>query len=103
MRYGTVKVWTTSDWKERYVLKAHEGDAWSGAFTPDGKVLASGGGDWNQGGLVKLWQATDGKAIARFQHTGEVLSISISPDGKSLAAGAADKTVKVWDLPVYKE
>jgi geranylgeranyl transferase type-2 subunit beta len=98
LRYGTIKVWATSDWKEKLSFQGHEGDAWSVAFSPDAKVLASGNGDWNRGGQVKLWQLVGGKPLAHFQHTGEVLSIAFSPDGKSLAAGAADKTVKVWEV-----
>ncbi len=98
LRYGTIKVWDTSDWKKRLSLAGHPGDVWSVAFSPDGTVLASGDGDWNRGGFVKLWQVSDGKALTRFQHTGEVLSVTFSPDGKGVAAGAADKTVKVWKV-----
>jgi geranylgeranyl transferase type-2 subunit beta len=98
LRYGTIKVWASSDWKEELSFQGHEGDVWSVAFSLDSKILASGNGDWNRGGCVKLWQLAGAKSLARFQHTGEVLSIAFSPDGKSLAAGAADKTVKVWDI-----
>jgi WD40 repeat protein len=98
MRYGQIKVWDTAQWKERLSFQGHPGDVWSVAFSPDGKVLASGDGDWNRGGLVNLWNIGDGKPNGRFQHTGEVMSLAFSPDGKWLVAGAADKTVKVWPV-----
>jgi geranylgeranyl transferase type-2 subunit beta len=98
LRYGMVKVWDTLGWQERLGFQGHAGDAWCVAFAPAGEILATGGGDWNRGGQVKLWALADGRLVRQFQHTGEVLSIAYSPDGASLAAGAGDSTVKVWDV-----
>ncbi len=98
IRYGEIKVWDTDTWQERLAFQGHDADVWSVAFSPDSKLLASGDGDWNRGGFVKLWKVATGKQTAQYQHTGEVLSVAFSPDGKSLAAGAADKTVKVWNV-----
>ena len=55
-------------------------------------------GDWNRGGLVKLWDLATGKQTAEHQHTGEVLSVTYSADGKFIAAGGGDKTVKLWKI-----
>jgi WD40 repeat protein len=97
IRYGAVKVWDTATWTERLSFVGHESDVWTIAFSPAGELLATGNGDWNRGGEVKLWSAADGSPSGRFQHTGEVLSLAFSPDGKLLAAGAGDKTVRVWE------
>ena len=98
MRYGVIKIWETTGWKELLDFQGHPGDVWSVAFSPDGSTLASGDGDWNRGGLVKCWDVASGKQLGEFQHTGEVLSVVFSPNGKSIAAGAADKTVQVWNF-----
>src|SRR5262249_56350563 len=99
LRYGTVKVWDTQTQKPRFELAAHKGDAWSVAFTPDGKTLVTGGGDWNQPGQVKLWDAATGELRKTIDATGEVLSIAVSPTGEKIAAACGDKSVTIWDLP----
>jgi geranylgeranyl transferase type-2 subunit beta len=98
LRYGTIKVWEAPDWKERLNFQGHSADVWAIAFAPDGQMLASGDGDWNRSGRVKLWEVASGKPLGHRQHTGEVLALAFSPDGKEIAAGAADKTVKVWTV-----
>ena len=50
-------------------------------------LLATGGGDWNQPGEVRLWDTSTWRQRARLKHTGEVLCVAISPDGRALAAG----------------
>ena len=69
---------------------------WGTAFTPDGKTLVTGGGEWNRPGDVKLKQKA-GNERADLKHSGEVLCVAISRDGKRLAAGAWDGAVRVWD------
>jgi len=69
-------------------------------FSPDGKLLASGGGDPSRSGELKLWNVADG-ALARDMpeaHSDTVLGIDFSPDGKLMASGAADKFIKVFDV-----
>lgn len=75
--------------------RGYEGDIRAIAFSPDGKILAWGGGDR----LVHLWDFTNGKDLRRFAgHQGYVTSLSFSPDGKALASGSYDTTGLVWDL-----
>jgi WD40 repeat protein len=91
-------LWDAKTGKERAVLSGHPGDVWSVAFSPDGRTLAAGCGDWEGPGEVRLYDAAKGIAMATLKHTGEVLTVAFSPDGKRLAAGARDRTVKVWEL-----
>jgi WD40 repeat protein len=99
MRYGAVKTWDVSSGRLRLNVRAHRGDVWALAYSPDGKLLASGDGDWNRPSAVKMWDAATGEARGELPHTGEVLCVAFSADGKRIAAGSWDRTVRVWDKP----
>jgi WD40 repeat protein len=65
------------------------------AFSPDGKLLATG--DTN--GEIRLRQVTDWKQLLTCKgHTNWVPSLAFSPDGSILASGSSDRTVKLWDV-----
>jgi len=97
-RYGMVKVWDVASRAELRTLRGHAGDVWSVAFAAGGSVLASGDGDWDRPGEVKLRDVETGRERPSLQHSGEVLCLALSPDGKRLAAGGWDKTILVWRL-----
>jgi hypothetical protein len=73
------------------------------AFSPDGKLLASAGGEEflkneDRAGEVNLWDVTTGKELRRLGTVSTVTSVAFSPDGTRLATGSVDKTVVVWDI-----
>lgn len=70
------------------------------AFSPDGKLLATGGGDPSRSGELMLWNMETKSFLKAFPdaHSDTVFSIDFSHDGKLLATGAADKFVKVHDV-----
>lgn len=73
----------------------HRGQIDSLVYSPDGKMLASAGGD----GVIKFWDPNTGKELASLKgHTGGVSSLAFSPDGKMLASGSFDKTIRLWNL-----
>lgn len=69
-------------------------------FSPDGKLLATGGGEPSRSGEVKIWNVADGSLVKELvdAHSDTVFSLDFSPDGKLLASSAADKFVKVHDV-----
>lgn len=69
-------------------------------FSPDGKILATGGGDPSRFGDISFFDVTTGKVIKTWKerHEDTVLSLDFSPDGKLLASGGADKIARVTDI-----
>lgn len=81
-------------------LQGHSDSIRSIAFSPDGKILASGSYDKT----IKLWNVGTGREIYTFQgHSDSVYSVAFSPDGKILASGSRDKTIKLWDVTTGRE
>lgn len=73
---------------------------YSVAFSPDGKILASGG----LGGTVWLWDVSTGREVRALSgHSASVQSVAFSPDGKSIASCGMDKTIQLWDVASGKE
>jgi WD40 repeat protein len=71
------------------------------AFSPDGTLLASGGGDGvGEYGEVVLWDLPSGKQRARLLGPGEkqVWAVAFSPDQKLLVSGQVDGTIKLIDV-----
>ncbi len=70
------------------------------AFSPDGTLLAAGGGEASRSGQLTLWSTADNSLVHQFAdaHSDTVYGIDFSADGKQIASAAADKFVKVFDV-----
>lgn len=76
------------------------------AYSPDGKFLATAGGDPGQFGSVALWEV-DAEGRAKpvrelVESTDCVFAVAFSPDGKTLAAAGADRAIRIWEVPAGK-
>jgi WD40 repeat protein len=71
---------------------------YSVAFSPDGKILASGHADE----AVRAWDAATGRVVATLRgHKEDVRSVAFSPDSRVLFSGSVDKTINLWDTVTH--
>jgi WD40 repeat protein len=81
-------------------LHGHTDSVQSVAWSPKGKILASGSKDNG----IRLWDVVTRHSLGPplTGHAGTVRSVAWSPDGKTLASGSDDNTVILWDVTTHQ-
>ncbi|HKM90593.1 MAG TPA: protein kinase, partial [Candidatus Acidoferrales bacterium] len=81
-------------------LVGHAESVLSVAFSPNGRLLASGSSD----NTINLWDVSSGRSVRQLiGHKGQVFGVAFSPNGAMLASASADHTVKLWDVAGGRE
>lgn len=70
------------------------------AFSPDGRWLATGGGEPSRSGELMLWDVESQTLVQTVgdAHSDTVQSVAFSHDGRVLASAAADKFARTFDV-----
>src|SRR5207237_8939908 len=98
-RYGQVIVWDVATVRPIKVLTNVLGAGNDLRFSPDGTILAVGGGQPSAKGDLRLYRVADWKLLEVLRgHDDVVFSLAWRPDGKQLASGSFDKPVRLWDV-----
>jgi len=98
---ATLKTWSfAGTWTVHKTLGTHVFRILALDFSPDGTLLAAGGGEPSRTGELKLWQVGKGLLARSLPslHSDTVFSVRFSPDGTKLASASADKFLKVTSI-----
>ncbi len=87
--------WQTNEGRPLSILSGHKAWVMAVAFSPVGKILASGSNDTT----IRLWDVETGQCLKTLRgHNSRVQSLAFSEDGKMIASGSNDTTIRLWDV-----
>ncbi len=93
--FKDINIWDSNTNSSKHILKGHEDYIACLAYSPDGKIIASGSHDQT----VRLWDVKTGKHIRTLTgHQDNITFLSFSPDGSTLISVSSDMTINFWDI-----
>ena len=79
-------------------LEGHTYRLLSMAVSPDGRLVASGSGGWDN--TIRLWNTSTADSLVTLAgHSDNIPSLLFSPDGRVLASSSEDATILLWEVP----
>ncbi|KAG8947601.1 hypothetical protein FRC03_000987 [Tulasnella sp. 419] len=76
-----------------FTLTGHYDQVQAVAYSPNGRVIASGSDDKR----VIIWDSRTGAQIHSLEgHSEKVLAVAFSPNGSLIASGSHDNSVRIW-------
>ncbi len=85
------RLWDLNTGELLHTLEGHVDRVVSVAFSPDGRTLATGGGE-----DTRLWDTATGELRSTLTGAGDFL-VAYSPDGRTLAVGSLFRTIRLYD------
>lgn len=108
---GTIAVWDTGTGKKLSALGGYQAPMFpagspaqgainSVAFSPDGKLLASGSRD----SQVNVWDTATWLKLRTLKGVDKAInSVAFSPDGRTLAGAGNDAAISLWDTEAWEK
>ena len=92
---GVVRLWDAGTMEPKCPLRGHLQGAWSAAFSPDGRRMATGGHGRE---AVKLWDPGACAEVGTLRGDGaRFFRVRFSPDGRYVAAIARGGALHLWE------
>ena len=86
-------MWEVETGKLRCRLEGHEDRVLTFAFSPDGRLILSGGAD----GTMCIWEVFSGRPLCSYKvGGGPVNCVAVSPDGQWIATASSDGRISLF-------
>jgi WD40 repeat protein len=94
LQTGVARIWNPRSGKLLVSLTGHQGDVYQTAWSPNGKLLLSGGAD----ATARLWDVSTGKQLtAPIPHESAVRAVCFSADGQTFLTWNFNK-IQRWTI-----